>query len=85
MKKFIASEEGIVIPQFMNQILSAIPDYSNELEFFFAGFDHSFAQRDGVVEMAPGSFPELDVAKTNILEWENKFQIYLKEQEIRLK
>lgn len=71
--------------QLINQIVSGIPDFSEELDFFFSGFDHVVAQRDGVVEMSSGSFPELDSAKANIFEWENKFQTYLKEQEVRLK
>ena len=46
------------------------PDFSDQIEFFFSSFDHVAAQRDGVLEMTPGSFPELDNAKSAILEWE---------------
>lgn len=56
-----------------------------ELEFFFNSFDLVAATRDGVVEMSPGGFPELDDAKANIVEWERKFENYIKDQEIRLK
>jgi hypothetical protein len=35
--------------------------------------------------MSTGSFPELDNAKSDILEWERKFDDYLKDQEVRLK
>lgn len=69
----------------INQILYEIPEFTEELDFLFSAFDHSVAQRDGIVEMTAGSLPELDAAKTKILEWENKFQSYLKDQEIRLK
>lgn len=71
--------------QLIIRIVSGIPDFSEELNFFFSSFDHIAAQRDGVVEMSPGSFPDLDAAKAEILEWENKFQSYLKDQEVRLK
>lgn len=69
----------------IKKIASEIPDFNEELEFFFTGFDHIAAQRDGVVEMSLGSLPELDSAKSKIQEKENKFNEYLKEQEIRLK
>ena len=71
--------------QFIKQILYEIPDFYEELEFFFSGFDHVTAQRDGVAEMLPGSFPELESAKANIFEWDKKFDNYLKDQENRLK
>ena len=66
-------------------LISEIPDFTYQLDFFFSSFDHITAQRDGVLEMTPGSFLELDNAKANILEWERKFDSYLKDQEIRLK
>ena len=69
----------------LKKIICEIPDFSEELEFFFNAFDHIAAQRDGVVEMSIGSLPELDVAKSIIVGWENKFSEYLKEQEMRLK
>ena len=66
-------------------LFSKMPDFSDELEFFFHSFDHVIAQRDGVLEMKPGSFPDLDAAKNSISGWESKFNEYLKEQELRLK
>lgn len=69
----------------VKKIICEIPDFSEELEYFFDAFDHIAAQRDGVVEMSVGSFPELDAAKSIIVDWENKFSEYLKEQETRLK
>jgi len=70
---------------FFRGVIAEIPDFTGQLEFFFSGFDQIAAQRDGVLEMTPGSFPELDNAKANTLEWERKFDAYLKEQESRLK
>ena len=67
------------------KLLSQIPELSGELDFFFHSFDHVIAQRDGILEMKPGSFPDLDAAKNNFSEWEFKFNEYLKEQEQRLK
>jgi hypothetical protein len=69
----------------IKKIISEIPEFSEELEFFYAAFDHMAAQRDGVVEMSLGSFPELDNAKSSVVEWEKKFYEYLKDQEMRLK
>lgn len=69
----------------IKKIIYEIPDFSEELEFFFTAFDHVAAQRDGVVEMSIGSLPELDAAKSSIMEREKKFSDYLIEQEIRLK
>ena len=71
--------------EFLRKIIFEIPDFYDELEFFFNSFDHIVAQRDGVIEMSSGSFPELDSARANISQWENKFDIYLKEQEARIK
>lgn len=70
---------------FIRTVIAEIPDVNAQLEFFFSSFDQIVAQRDGVLEMTPGSFSELDIAKANILELERKFDAYLKEQEIRLK
>lgn len=69
----------------IKKIICEIPDFSEELEFFFSAFDHIVAQRDGVVEMSAGSLPELDAAKSTIIGWEKNFSDYLKEQEMRLK
>lgn len=70
---------------FIRSVIAEIPDFKVQLEFFFSSFDEIVAQRDGVLDMTPGSFSELDIAKSNILEWERKFDSYLKEQEIRLR
>ena len=70
---------------FIRDVISEIPDFANQIEFFFSSFDHISAQRDGVLEMTLGNFSELDNAKARILEWERKFDAYLKEQELRIK
>lgn len=85
MKLYLQSEENIMQAKQIEKILCEIPDFSSELDFFFSGFNHIVAQRDGAIEMIPGSYPELDLAKLCISELETRFDKYLKEQEIRLK
>lgn len=70
---------------FISSVIAEIPDVNDQIELLCSSFDQIAAQRDGVLEMTPGSFSELDNAKSNIVEWERKFDSYLKEQEIRLK
>lgn len=81
MKSFIASEES----ELLQRISLEIPEYSEELDFFFSSFDHIVAIRDGVVEMSQGGFLELYNAKAKTVEWEKKFDEYIRDQEIRLK
>lgn len=81
LKTFILNESSDLIQKYASQI----PEFSAELDFFFNSFDLVVATRDGVVEMSPGSFPELDDAKASTVEWERKFENYIKDQEIRLK
>lgn len=81
MKSLISHEQSELIQNYAAEI----PEFSDELGFFFDSFNHVVASRDGVVEMSPGSFIELDDAKANAMEWERKFENYINEQEIRLK
>lgn len=69
----------------LHDLCSSLPDYSEELDYFFNCFNHTIAVRDGVVEMIPGACPELDSAKNCVSQWESRFESYLKEQEVRLK
>lgn len=63
----------------------SIPDYANDLDYFFTCFNHVIALRDGIVEIVPGSYIEFDQAKACVSEWEAKFEQYLREQEKILK
>ena len=85
MKRYILNDNNLMGSAFIEGVISEVPDFSDQIEFFFSSFDHVAAQRDGVLEMTPGSFPELDNAKSAIMEWERKFDTYLKDQELRLK
>lgn len=69
----------------LHDLCSSIPDYSEELGYFFDSFNHVVAVRDGIVVMVPGTCNELDSAKKCVSDWESKFESYLKEQELRLK
>lgn len=85
MKLFLQTEGNLMQSKQIEKIVCEIPDFMNELEFFFSCFNHNIAQRDGAIEMSPGSYPELDSARLCTLEWEKKFDNYLIEQEVRLK
>ncbi len=76
---------NLVKSRLLHDLAASLPDYSEELGYFFNCFNHMIAVRDGIIEMAPGSCPELDSAKNCVSQWESKFEFYLKEQETRLK
>lgn len=78
-------DQNIMKSAAIRSIASSIPDFSDDINFFFSCFDHVVAFRDGKLDMTPGGFPDLDSAKNIVSEWENRFSAYIKQQEIRLK
>lgn len=76
---------NLVKSRLLHDLCLNLPDYTEELGYFFNCFNHMIAVRDGTVEMVPGACPELDAAKNCVSQWESRFESYLKEQEIRLK
>lgn len=85
LRESISKDSTLMSSSLISSIVSSIPDFSEDLGFFFSSFDHSVALRDGVVEMTPGSFTDLDSAKSIVSDLEKKFSDYLKDQELRLK
>lgn len=81
----MANDLNVMKSPLLHDLCGSLPDYTEELEYFFTCFDHVIATRDGVVQMRPGACPELDAAEQCVSQWEAKFEQYLKEQEVRLK
>lgn len=76
---------NLLASQVLRDICFGIPEFAAELDYFFSSFNVALAVRDGVVEMVPGSCPELDQAKAKVVDWEARFDAYLAGEEVRLK